>query len=789
MKKLKLGTRCVRFALAFGLCVIATSAYPLGQREIGEILHRGTVKVAVYDGQNLVGHGSGFILTGDGFVGTNYHVIQAAVDRGYRLVVESADGDRKSEAEAHNWHFIRDFAVLKMKDAAGWSLAPIALGNSSSLRPLDAIYVAGFPVTGVYKVQRGEFNSLQSFGGVKALDISVLIDRGNSGGPVVDENGTLIGVSVAYMKQARSMNLAIRSNDIRDTIQAATAGKRKILVRDGRERERNNTMDESNLIVSGMTVTGSLGAGDDADWFEVNRQEGFRPTVELSRAAGGDFALEVYSDSFLTGKTAGKGPVEGITCNVPGRCFLKVLRKGGSGDYTLRIRPAARSETGGSELEINDRREIANPVTGTVIRGRTGGQDAGDWFVLGGQEGTRPTLTISHDASCNIDFEVYSDDTLVGRAAGAQSPETVTCSVPGRCYIRVWSARGEGDYTINLDPRGGTDDEREPNNDRTAATLVRSMAFRGELNASDTEDWFELNGQEGVFPTFAISHAGGANFDFEVFSGEVSVGRAVGTGQSDTLTARVPGRCFVRVWRVSGQGAYTVTVRTPVRRTPSVDGREIEPNNDRQGATLTQSMILLGGLDERDGEDWFELAGQEGTRPTFTIMHGSDANFDVEVYSGDELAGRALGAGASDRVSCTVPGRCFVRVIRVSGSGSYSVSIERRMPNATGREEEPNNTQATATLTSSMVVSGKLDANDHTDWFELGGQEGTQPSFTLASDPGCVFDMRVFSGESEVCHIISGSAPVTSRCAVPGRCFVRLWRIQGDGNYTVSISR
>ncbi|HON77725.1 MAG TPA: hypothetical protein PK544_04485, partial [Spirochaetota bacterium] len=391
---------------------------------------------------------------------------------------------------------------------------------------------------------------------------------------------------------------------------------------------------------------------------------------------GDDFDFEVYSGKFVSARAGGSASGDSVTCNVPGRCFVKVWSKKGAGRYGVKITPGSRGDDG-AELENNDVREMANPVRSRTITGALRGDDRTDWFVLGGQEGRRPTFTLTHDAGSNFDLEVYSDETRVGSATGTGSPDVITCSVPGRCHLKVWRVRGEGNYSIDINPRGGTDTEREPNNDRSSATLARGIVLKGTLAENDTEDWFELGGQEGRNPTFTITHGAGSNFDFEVFSGNDLAGRAIGTGATDSLRCFVPGRCYVRIWRVSGSGDYTITISAPDRRQPNLGGQEREPNNSRDKATLTRSMNLMGSLGGQDTEDWFELGGQEGTMPSFTIRHGNDCNYDFEVYSGNSVAGRGEGTGPFETIRCMVPGRCFIKVWRVRGSGPYTVTVTR----------------------------------------------------------------------------------------------------------------
>ncbi|MCX7679216.1 MAG: serine protease [Spirochaetes bacterium] len=661
----------------FAFVLLFTSnSTAISQRSVAHILEKATVKVSTYDGERLVTYGSGFLISENGLVGTNYHVISEAIKRNYSLIVQFVNSAKKHRAEIVTWDTYYDFAVLKII-ADKKEFIVLKIGNSSSLHPLDTIYVAGFPVTGAYKAQRGELNSTQTYGDRKYFDISPLIDKGNSGGPVINAQGEVVGVSVAYVPMARSINLAIRANDIKYIIEEAKDGKRKQIVREAKEIESNNSRLSANLIVHGLTIQGNLSASDQVDWFEMNGQEGSSPSFSLQYDEGCEFRLEVYSDFHLSGIIDGKSSKNPV--HVPSRCFLKLLRKSGDGAYRIAVVPSRVNQQSGEEIESNNVRALANRTRSTVLYGRLDESDGEDWFELEGQEGTNPAFTLSHGNGMNFDMEVFSDDTLVCSARGSENTETIACNVPGRCYVRIIRRAGSGNYTVNVQRDGGTFAEQEPNNDRTMANLVRNLIIEGSLSNDDSEDWFELNGQEGTVPTFTIRHNSNANFDFEVFNGDALACRAIGTGSSDTIQCNVPGRCFVRIWRVNGEGNYTFTIHPnrPQQRTANTTGLEVEPNNTRETATLTSAMLLQGNLSQNDADDWFELSGQEGVMPAFIIEHGADANFDFEVFSNENLACRATAPTPTESIRCSVPGRCFIHVWRVSGEGSYVIRIFR----------------------------------------------------------------------------------------------------------------
>lgn len=227
---------------------------------------------------------------------------------------------------------------------------------------------------------------------------------------------------------------------------------------------------------------------------------------------------------------------------------------------TLFLVPA----TFAQEVEPNDSVELADSVSALTINGTIGSDEDVDWFVLVGQEGYQPTFSIIHDDANDFDFEIYSDGESVGAAVGIDSGDSLSCSVPGRCHVKVWSSTGTGAYSIQIAPKGnsssGDTHEIEPNDTKNLADSVADMAIRGEIANPGDIDWFVLEGQEGTNPTFAITHDGANDFDFEVYSDDDSVGRAIGVESGDSIACEVPGRCFVKVWSCNGTGAYQISI-------------------------------------------------------------------------------------------------------------------------------------------------------------------------------------------------------------------------------------
>lgn len=163
--------------------------------------------------------GSGFIVSEDGYILTNYHVIEYAHKGGYAVTVMLHDGTRY-EASIVGVEDCNDIAVLKI-DAAG--LTPATFGDSDEISVGDDVYAVGNPL--------GELEFSMTTGHVSALDrlitteentepinmfqIDAAVNSGNSGGPVYNANGEVIGIVTAKYSDTgvEGLGFAIPIND------------------------------------------------------------------------------------------------------------------------------------------------------------------------------------------------------------------------------------------------------------------------------------------------------------------------------------------------------------------------------------------------------------------------------------------------------------------------------------------------------------------------------------------------------------------------------------------------
>ena len=126
-----------------------------------------------------------------------------------------------------------------------------------------------------------------------------------------------------------------------------------------------------------------------------------------------------------------------------------------TGDYEIEIEPGGGVDDdceGPDEIEPNDEVDLADWIDGYIIEGYACEGDD-DWYVLDGQEGVNPEITLRYDEDeCDIDLEVYSGDEYVGSLIDTESPDRDDFRVPDVCYILVYAFDGEGEYEIEIEP-------------------------------------------------------------------------------------------------------------------------------------------------------------------------------------------------------------------------------------------------------------------------------------------------------------------------------------------------
>jgi serine protease Do len=166
------------------------------------------------------GAGTGFIIDEDGRILTNHHVVEGAE----RIQVRLSDG-RSARARVIGTDPDTDVALIKIDGETDLPVAP--LGDSSTLRMGDWVCAIGSPLGYEHSVTVG----VVSFLGRKLFDASLddyiqtdaAINLGNSGGPLINARGEVVGITTAMSARASSIGFAVPMSSVRAILPALVA--------------------------------------------------------------------------------------------------------------------------------------------------------------------------------------------------------------------------------------------------------------------------------------------------------------------------------------------------------------------------------------------------------------------------------------------------------------------------------------------------------------------------------------------------------------------------------------
>lgn len=169
--------------------------------------------------------GTGFALK-NGYILTNHHVI----DDANTIDIYGIGGDftRSYKAKVIGSDKVNDLALLKVSDSDFKGFGNIPYSFKSKISDVgEDIYVLGYPLTATMgeeiKLTNGIISAKTGFDGdVSQYQISAPVQPGNSGGPLLDYNGNVIGVICAKHRGAENVTYAIKTSQVRNLIESVS---------------------------------------------------------------------------------------------------------------------------------------------------------------------------------------------------------------------------------------------------------------------------------------------------------------------------------------------------------------------------------------------------------------------------------------------------------------------------------------------------------------------------------------------------------------------------------------
>src|SRR5262245_4678796 len=154
------------------------------------------------------GLGTGFVVSKDGLIATNLHVIGEARP----LTVQTADGKRQPVKAIHASDRALDLALLRI-DAK--DLTPLELADSDKLEIGQAIVALGHPHGLEHSVVSGVVSGRPKIDDRSMIQLAVPIEKGNSGGPVLDMLGRVHGIITLKSQVTPNLGFAVPVNALK----------------------------------------------------------------------------------------------------------------------------------------------------------------------------------------------------------------------------------------------------------------------------------------------------------------------------------------------------------------------------------------------------------------------------------------------------------------------------------------------------------------------------------------------------------------------------------------------
>lgn len=181
---------------------------------------------------NLEGGGTGFLIDTQGTIATNHHVIGGA----QKISIKFLNGAKYQTVELLAEDSSRDLALLRVNldtptEGKKGEVIPLVLGNSDTVEVGERAISIGNPLGLEHTLTDGLVSARRIYEGKTWIQMSVPVSPGNSGGPLFNMRGEVIGVTTAQVMgglggRAQNLNLAVPVNALKNMIQSGFPNRR-----------------------------------------------------------------------------------------------------------------------------------------------------------------------------------------------------------------------------------------------------------------------------------------------------------------------------------------------------------------------------------------------------------------------------------------------------------------------------------------------------------------------------------------------------------------------------------
>jgi hypothetical protein len=192
--------------------LLMSSGFTFGQESVANVVKQSSDAVVLIVTSDSNGQetalGSGFLISADGEIVTNFHVIEGAQSAVVKLptgAIFPVGGVLAHDPD-------RDLAILKV---SGKDLPFLTLGGNRNLQAGEHVIAIGSPLGLEGTVTDGIVSSIRESDGKKWIQTTAPISHGNSGGPLLDMRGRVIGVVTLTSKEGQNLNFAIPADDVK----------------------------------------------------------------------------------------------------------------------------------------------------------------------------------------------------------------------------------------------------------------------------------------------------------------------------------------------------------------------------------------------------------------------------------------------------------------------------------------------------------------------------------------------------------------------------------------------